>query len=96
MLGMLCSCVDEEQYSDSPRGNFEALWRIFDEHYCFFSYKKAEYGLDWDAVYQKYSPQFSDKMSNAQMFEVMANMLSELRDGHGRGTKTIPRTTATR
>ena len=65
MLGMLwlCSCVDEEQYSDSPRGNFEALWRIFDEHYCFFSYKKAEYGLDWDAVYQKYSPQFSDKMT---------------------------------
>ena len=82
MLGMFCSCVDEEQYDDSPRGNFEALWRIFDEHYCFFSYKKAEYGLDWDAIYQKYAPQFSSQMSDSQMFEVMANMLSELRDGH--------------
>lgn len=82
MLAMLCSCIDEEQHADTPRGNFEALWRIFDEHYCFFSYKNEQYGLDWDAVYRKYSPQFSDDMSEGQMFEVMAKMLSELRDGH--------------
>lgn len=82
ILGMLCSCIDEEQYADTPRGNFEALWRIFDEHYCFFSYKNKQYGLDWNKVYEKYSPQFTDDMSEGQMFEVMANMLSELRDGH--------------
>ena len=32
----LGSCVDEEEYADNPRGNFEALWKIVDEHYCFF------------------------------------------------------------
>lgn len=79
---LLCSCVDEEQYADTPRGNFEALWRILDEHYCFFSYKNEQYGLDWNAVYDKYSPQFNNEMKEKQMFEVMANMLSELRDGH--------------
>ena len=42
----LGSCVDEEEYADNPRGNFEALRKILDEHYCFFDYKKEQYGLD--------------------------------------------------
>ena len=32
----LTGCVDEEPLPDTPRGNMEALWRIIDEHYCFF------------------------------------------------------------
>ena len=38
----LSSCIDEEEYNDDPRGNFEALWHIIDEHYCFFDYKQAQ------------------------------------------------------
>lgn len=78
----LTSCVDEEQYDNTPQGNFEALWKILDEHYCFFDYKKAEYGLDWNEVYRRYQPQFRGNMTRAQQFEVLANMLAELRDGH--------------
>ena len=78
----LVSCVDEKEYADNPRGNFEALWKIIDEHYCFFDYKKEQYGLDWNAVRDKYSRQISDGMTDAQLFEVLGNMLSELRDGH--------------
>ena len=59
ILGMW-ACVDEHEYADNPRGNFEALWKIIDEHYCFFDYKQAEYGLDWNAVHDKYSKQISD------------------------------------
>ena len=33
------SCVDVTEHDDTPQGNFEALWRIIDEHYCFFDYK---------------------------------------------------------
>lgn len=76
------SCIDEEEFSDSPEGNFEALWKIMDEHYCFFEYKNEAYGLDWNQVYLKYSRQIDDGMSSDQLFEVMGNMLSELRDGH--------------
>lgn len=76
------SCVDETEFDDDPRGNFEALWRIIDEHYCFFDYKQQTYGLDWDAVHQKYAPQFNNGMSEDQLFEVLGNMLAELRDGH--------------
>ena len=49
-LPLLTSCVKEETFDDTPTGNFEALWRIIDEHYCFFEYKKNEYGLDWNEV----------------------------------------------
>ena len=76
------SCVDEEQFSDTPEGNFEALWKIIDEHYCFFDYKQHEYGLDWQAVYNKYKVRARGDMTSAQLFEVLSDMLAELRDGH--------------
>lgn len=76
------SCVDEEEFDDTPTGNFEALWKIIDERYCFFDYKGEEYGLDWNAVHAKYRARVNDRMSDDQLFEVMADMLAELRDGH--------------
>ncbi len=76
------SCVDEEEFDDTPTGNFEALWKIIDERYCFFDYKGEEYGLDWNAVHAKYRARVNDSMSDDQLFEVMADMLAELRDGH--------------
>ena len=78
----LGACVDVEQYDNSPRGNFEKLWQIIDENYCFFDYKQQTYGLDWNAVYNKYAPQFGDNMTEEQTFEVLSNMLAELKDGH--------------
>ena len=53
-----------------------------DEHYCFFDYKQEQYGLDWNAVYDKYSRQIADDMTDNQLFEVLGNMLGELKDGH--------------
>lgn len=54
-----------------------------DEHYCFFDYKQKEYGLDWNAVHEKYAKQFeNDKLSSHQTYELLTSMLSELRDGH--------------
>ncbi len=81
-LFLFASCVDTEERSDTPTGNFEALWQIIDEHYCFFDYKQHQYGLDWNKVYTDYKVRVSDKMSENQLFEVLADMLSQLRDGH--------------
>lgn len=74
----MAACVDEDTFDDTPRGNFEALWRIMDEHYCFFQEKQ----VDWKEVYTRYSAQVNDAMTESQLFEVLTNMLSELRDGH--------------
>ena len=79
---LLTACVDTEEHADTPTGNFEALWEIIDEHYCFFDFKQHEYGLDWNEVYNKYKVRVSDKMSEPELFEVLKDMLAELRDGH--------------
>ncbi len=81
LLGSLNACVDEEKFDNTPQGNFEALWKIMDEHYCFFDYKQEELGVDWNEVHTRYKPQV-EGASSTQLFEVLINMLSELKDGH--------------
>ncbi len=75
---LLASCHDVPEYADNPRGNFEALWAILDEHYCFFEYKD----VDWQAVRMEYSRKIDDRMTDEELFRVCADMLLELRDGH--------------
>ncbi len=82
LIAVCHSCVDVEEHDNTPRGNFDALWNIIDQHYCFFDYKGKEYGLDWNAVRQKYSQRIDNSMTSAQLFEVLGDMLAELRDGH--------------
>ena len=79
---LLASCVDEDEHPNTPQGNFEALWKIMDERYCFFDYKSHEYGLDWNEVYNKYKVRVTSTMTDAQLQEVLSDMLAELRDGH--------------
>lgn len=76
-LVLFSSCIDIEEQPNTPQGNLEALWQIMDERYCYFDEK----GVDWNEVRARYCRQVG-AMSNEQLFEVMKNMLSELRDGH--------------
>lgn len=81
-LAGLTACVTEDVENNDPQGNFNALWTTLDQHYCFFSYKNEEYGLDWNAVRSKYGAMISANMTTKQLFEVLSNMTYELRDGH--------------
>lgn len=81
-LFLFSSCVKEEQFDNSVTGNIEALWKVMDEHYCFFDYKKQQLGVDWDEVHTRYRAQANDKLSSYQQFELLCSMISELRDGH--------------
>jgi len=82
LVPLMAACVDEDEYDDTPQGNFEALWKIIDEHYCFLDYKQHEYGLDWQQVYNKYRVRVQGQLTDLQLFEVLTQMLGELRDGH--------------
>ena len=75
---LLTSCIDEVEREDTPQGNFEALWQIIDEHYCFFDYKQ----IDWDSIYKIYKVRASNNINREQLFEVLTDMLSTLKDGH--------------
>jgi hypothetical protein len=72
------SCYETGEYTTDPRENFEALWKILDERYCFFTYKD----IDWDAVHDKSSARIADSMNRYQLFDLLGLMLNELRDGH--------------
>lgn len=78
----LSSCITSEDYGTTPSEDFRALWTIIDEHYCFFDYKREQYGLDWDEVRRRYAPQINDSMPRQALFEVLGKMCGELRDGH--------------
>ena len=74
----LSACVDEDDFKDTPMDNFEALWQLIDEHYCFLDYKQ----IDWNAIHAKYAPQVKATQTEENLFEVLGNMLAELKDGH--------------
>lgn len=78
LLLALTSCYEVEEWENSPRGNFDALWTILDEHYCFFNEKN----VDWNKIYNRYSARIDDKMTRYELFQVCSEMLDELKDGH--------------
>lgn len=75
---LLPACHPLPEHQDSPSGNFEALWRVIDEHYCFFEEKD----IDWREIHDRYAPMVREDMTQRQLFSVCAAMLDELRDGH--------------
>ena len=72
------SCEKATDYNSSPRENFEALWKIMDENYCFFTYKE----VDWDEVHDHYSSLVKDTMNQYELFDLLGDMLAEVKDGH--------------
>lgn len=38
-LLVFSSCIREDISGNTPEDNFEALWKIIDEQYCFLDYK---------------------------------------------------------
>ena len=72
------SCHKVEVFTDDPYGNFDALWSILDEHYCFFEYKE----LDWEEIRGKYRKKLTANMTSEELFDVCDAMLMELKDGH--------------
>jgi len=78
LVPMLCGCHHIEEWDNDACGNFEALWTIVDEHYCFFEEKD----VDWDEVHTRYRARVYNGMPSRMLFGAMSDMLDELRDGH--------------
>jgi hypothetical protein len=74
----LAACHEEVEWKDNPYGNFDALWTILDEHYCFFAYKD----IDWQEVRSRYRSRISKDITSRELFDLCSEMLKELQDGH--------------
>lgn len=68
----------EPDTPNTPISVFKYLWDKVDQQYAFFDLK----GVDWDSVYEVYSPKVYDEMDEDSLFQVCAAMLNTLRDGH--------------
>ena len=64
-----------------PQTNLRELWRILDEGYCFFPERFPQEG-DWAAVYDRYAAQLTPRMTEDELFDLMASLVNELQDGH--------------
>lgn len=74
----LSSCHSIEDWDNDYYGNFDALWTIMDEHYCFFEQK----GVNWDSIGNEYRARINEDMEYTEFFDLCADMLDELKDGH--------------
>ncbi len=62
----------------TPRETFDYMWKVVDENYSFFEFKN----IDWDKVYADNLSRIKENMSEEELFDVLADMLFLLRDGH--------------
>lgn len=83
-LNGLTACLREEKYANDPIGNFDQLWTIIDERYCFFDYKD----IDWNTIGAEYRNMIEPEMDDQDLFRILNDMLYELKDGHVNLTST--------
>ena len=50
----LASCHHVEEYDGGMYGNFDALWSVVDEHYCFFAFNVSYYRRWWSDYPQNF------------------------------------------
>lgn len=63
---------------NSPISNFNFLWNEVNNKYSYH----MEKGVDWDAIYKRYVLKINNEMTDKELFNVLADMLNELKDGH--------------
>lgn len=73
------SCMNEPMIEPNTNiGNFEALWKIIDTKYCYLDYKH----INWDSIHIVYKARVDTVKNDFSLFNVLGNMLDELKDGH--------------
>ncbi len=79
---ILCGCTHEitPTFPNTYKGNFEALWQIIDEKYCYLDAKN----INWDSIHDVYQAKVAAMETNDYrfFFNLMGEMLDNLRDGH--------------
>ncbi len=83
------SSSDEVPFTDANTSfekQFEIFWKGMNQNYCLFAYDRT-FGLDWDAVYDEFLPQFQaldkqDYVTDDQLKELIVKLTSGLHDGH--------------
>ena len=71
----------------SPSAVFDALWEDVGARYSYF----AEKQIDWDSIRAVYRPRVDDELGEEALFDLLAEMLFTLEDGHVNLTASLDR-----
>lgn len=83
IIVILSGCEQSDtvtEYTSDPQTNLDALWKILDEHYCYFTAKN----IDWHEVHDIYTAKLRKyhTISIYDFFDLLASMIDTLQDGH--------------
>lgn len=67
-----------ERELNNPVNNFDLLWNDVDKMYGGFAVKN----IDWDSLYNVYSPTITMNSSEAELYNTFAKLLDNLNDNH--------------
>ncbi len=79
---ILCLCCDNTQAAPfsnkDPEHNFEAFWKIFNDHYAHFENR----GVDWKQQYDRFRPKVNANTTDKELLAILNEMVAPLKDGH--------------
>ncbi len=64
--------------ANTPVNNFEIFWNDFNNYYAQFGLRH----INWDSVYNVYSPQVNNSTSDKQLFHILSQMIYIINDMH--------------
>ena len=73
-----CGVFLDNDLDSSPAGIFDSLWTSFNNTYALFEARE----IDWNEIYDHYSPLVSQDMNDYELFLICAGMLNTLNDPH--------------
>ena len=84
LLFFSCTQAPKEKgYTRNYQTNFEALWTILDEGYCFFEEKlPTSCDTTWEDLKRIYTPWVQQCKSEDEFFDLMVRLMCHLKDGH--------------
>jgi hypothetical protein len=82
VLALLCLSCEKillpDELENTPKQNFDVFWETLDHKYSYFELKE----VNWQSVYDSLKPKVSNQMRSEELFDLMAEALFLLKDGH--------------
>ncbi len=78
---LCCSSCSKELFKVAPKDQkaiYDEFWTYVDENYIYFKEKE----VDWQTVYDTYSPTINEFSTDEALLQAMENSLLQLRDNH--------------
>ena len=77
---LITGCISDDKMNpdNTSTTNFDLLWKLVDEKYCYLNSKN----IDWEQIGKQYRSKLRDDMTEEELFELCGNMLYHLKDGH--------------